>query len=121
MERGAYSTGISSMGSDYMKLWEPVSIGNINLENRLVMLATHLNHCEDDGIVTDRLINFYRERAKHGPGMIIVGGCYTEHLGMSTPTMIGISKDEHIEGLTKLVDEMCWGSKLSLHLKRNAG
>ena len=94
------------MGIDYMKLWEPVSIGNINLENRLVMLATHLNHCEDDGIVTDRLINFYRERAKHGPGMIIVGGCYTEHLGMSTPTMIGISKDEHIEGLTKLVDEI---------------
>ncbi len=87
-----------------MKLWESVSIGNLELVNRLVMLATHMSHCEEDGIVTDRLINFYRERAKHKPGLIIVGGCYTEHLGMSTPTMIGISKDEHIEGLSTLVD-----------------
>ncbi len=87
-----------------MKLWEPVSIGNLKLDNRLVMLATHMSQCEEDGIVTERLINFYRERAKHKPGLINVGGCYTEHLGMSTPTMIGISKDEHIEGLNTLVD-----------------
>ncbi len=87
-----------------MKLWDSVSIGNLELKNRLVMLATHLGHCETDGIVTDRLIAFYRERARHNPGLIIVGGCYTEHLGMSTPTMIGISKDEHIEGLSNLVD-----------------
>ncbi|MHA1943679.1 MAG: oxidoreductase, partial [Candidatus Thorarchaeota archaeon] len=89
-----------------MKLWEPVSIGNLELDNRLVMLATHLSHCEEDGLVTDRLVNFYRERAKHKPGLIIVGGCYTEHLGMSTPTMIGISKDEHVEGLSALVDSI---------------
>ncbi|MFX1484338.1 MAG: FAD-dependent oxidoreductase, partial [Promethearchaeota archaeon] len=87
-----------------MNLWEPASIGSIELANRLVMLATHMGHCEEDGIVTDRLISFYRERAKHKPGLIIVGGCYTEHLGMSTPTMIGISKNEHIEGLSDLVD-----------------
>ncbi len=87
-----------------MKLWEPVSVRNLELNNRLVMLATHLNYCDEDGTVTDRLIEFYRERAKHGPGLIVVGGCYTEHLGMSTPTMIGISKDEHIEGLHRLTD-----------------
>jgi 2,4-dienoyl-CoA reductase (NADPH2) len=87
-----------------MNLWESVSIGNLELENRLVMLATHLNYCDEDGIVTDKLVEFYRERAKHKPGLIIVGGCYTEHLGMSTPTMIGISKDGHIEGLRRLAD-----------------
>lgn len=87
-----------------MNLWDSVSIGALKLENRLVMLATHMSHCEDDGMVNDRLLHFYRERAKHRPGLIIVGGCYTEHLGMSTPTMIGISKDEHIDGLRNLVD-----------------
>jgi 2,4-dienoyl-CoA reductase (NADPH2) len=74
------------------------------LENRLVMLATHLGYNDEDGNVTDRLLAFYRERAKYRPGLIIVGGCYTEHLGMSIPTMIGISRDEHIEGLRKLTD-----------------
>jgi 2,4-dienoyl-CoA reductase-like NADH-dependent reductase (Old Yellow Enzyme family) len=87
-----------------MDLWESVSIGNIELENRLVMLATHLSYCKEDGVVTERLVEFYNERAKHKPGLIIVGGCYTEHLGMSTPTMIGISKDDHIDGLRRLTD-----------------
>ena len=87
-----------------MDLWESVSIGDLKLDNRLVMLATHLSYCDEDGVVTDKLVDFYGERAKHKPGLIIVGGCYTEHLGMSTPTMIGISKDDHIEGLRRLTN-----------------
>jgi 2,4-dienoyl-CoA reductase (NADPH2) len=87
-----------------MKLWEPVAIRTLNLENRLVMLATHLGYCGEDGIVTEKLLAFYRERAKHRPGLIIVGSCYTEHLGMGVPTMIGISSDDHTEGLQKLTD-----------------
>jgi 2,4-dienoyl-CoA reductase (NADPH2) len=85
-----------------MKIWESVSIGDLELDNRLVMLATHLGHCGEDGQVTDRLLEFYQERAKHKPGLIVVGGCYTEHLGKSTPTMIGISEDIHVEGLQRL-------------------
>jgi 2,4-dienoyl-CoA reductase (NADPH2) len=87
-----------------MKLWEPVLIRDLQLENRLVMLATHLGYCEEDGFVTDRLLAFYRERAKYKPGLIIVGGCYTEHLGMASPAMIGISQDSHIEGLRNLTE-----------------
>jgi len=87
-----------------MKLWEPISIRDLKLENRLVMLATHLGYCDEDGVVTEKLLAFYRERAKYRPGLIIVGGCYTEHLGMSGPIMIGISRDEHIDGLRKLTD-----------------
>ncbi len=89
-----------------MKLFEEVSIGTLNLDNRLVMLATHLGYCGEDGKVTDQLIRFYEERARYNPGLIIVGGCYTEHLGMSGPTMIGISRDDHIAGLNQLVNRI---------------
>jgi 2,4-dienoyl-CoA reductase (NADPH2) len=89
-----------------MKIWESVSVGDLELDNRLVMLATHLGHCGEDGHVTDRLLEFYKERAKYRPGLIVVGGCYTEHLGKSTPTMIGISEDDHIEGLQRLTNEI---------------
>lgn len=78
----------------------------MTLDNRLIMLATHLGYCGEDGIVSEQLIRFYEERAKYKPGLIVVGGCYTEHLGMSGPTMIGISRDEHIEGLKQLVDKI---------------
>lgn len=89
-----------------MKLWDSVSIGSLKLDNRLIMLATHLGYCEEDGIVTDRLVGFYEARARYKPGLIVVGGCYTEHLGMSGPTMIGISRDDHIEGLKRLVGKV---------------
>ena len=86
-----------------MRLLEPLDIKNMHLNNRLVMLATHLNMCQN-GEVSPQLISFYRERACHKPGLIIVGGCYTEHLGMSLPTMIGLSEDRHEPGLRQLTD-----------------
>ncbi|MCF2138203.1 MAG: FAD-dependent oxidoreductase [Candidatus Thorarchaeota archaeon] len=86
-----------------LRLMEPTQIKDLALENRLVMLATHLGYCEN-GEVSDKLVGFYAERARHHPGLIIVGGCYTEHLGMSLPTMIGISENRHIAGLRRLVD-----------------
>ncbi len=85
------------------RLMDPASIGALHLNNRIVMTATHLGYCED-GFISDKLVEFYRARAAHRPGLIIVGGCYTERLGMSLPTMIGISRDEHVEGLARLVD-----------------
>ena len=88
-----------------VRLMESTSIGSLHLENRLVMLATHLSYCEE-GQVSQKLIDFYVERARYRPGLIIIGGCYTEHLGMSTPTMIGISDDKHIPGLRNLVSEI---------------
>ncbi len=86
-----------------LQIMEPTQIKNLVLDNRLVMLATHLGYCED-GLVSDKLVNFYVERARHRPGLIIVGGCYTEHLGMILPSMIGIAEDRHIDGLRRLVD-----------------
>ncbi|MFW9967485.1 MAG: FAD-dependent oxidoreductase [Candidatus Thorarchaeota archaeon] len=87
-----------------MRLFESVAIRDLKLQNRLVLLATHLGYCGEDGVVTDQLVEFYRERAQYRPGLIIVGGCYTEKYGSSGPTMIGISRDEHIEGLTRLTN-----------------
>ncbi|TXT55391.1 MAG: hypothetical protein BAJATHORv1_40302 [Candidatus Thorarchaeota archaeon] len=84
-----------------MKLLQPLA-GKIQLKNRMVFLATHLGYCEN-GIVSKQLTKFYETRAKYHPGLIIVGGCYTEHLGMSSPTMIGISDDKFVPGLEKLV------------------
>ena len=89
-----------------MQLLTKASIGSLSLENRVIFLATHLGYCKN-GFVSDRLVRFYRERAKaSSPGLIIIGGCYTEHLAMGSPTMIGISSDDHIEGLSRLVDEI---------------
>ena len=82
-------------------LFQPVSIGLLELKNRLVMPAMHLGYC-DNGFVTGRLVDFYRERALGGAGLIVVGGCAIDDHGYNS--MIKISNDDYIPGLTGLVE-----------------
>jgi len=82
------------------RLFEPISIGNLKLKNRILMPAMHLNMCHKF-VVTDQLINFYAERAKGGVGMICVGYATIDELS-GLPGNIGAHQDEFIPGLTKL-------------------
>ena len=59
-------------------LFTPFSIGNLNLENRIVMPPMATNYATPEGFVTDRQIAYYIERAKGGVGYIT-----TEHIGSS--------------------------------------
>lgn len=86
------------------KLFEPVNIGNVEIKNRIVMTAMHLNYTPD-GKVNDKLIAFYRERAKGGTGLIIVGGCIIDdYSGMRS--MIDIRTDDTIEGHRRLTEDL---------------
>ncbi len=83
-----------------MKLFEPISIGKMELKNRIAMPAIH--HCyTPDGFVNERLIKYYEVRARGGVGLITVGGCTIDKLGQG-PMMIGLHDDQFIEGMSKL-------------------
>ncbi|KJS02839.1 MAG: NADH:flavin oxidoreductase [Desulfobulbaceae bacterium BRH_c16a] len=81
-------------------LFRRIFIGPVELKNRLFMPAMHMNMCRDFQ-VTDQLIEFYRERAKGGVGLISVGYATVDELSGS-PANIGAHLDEHIPGLTAL-------------------
>ena len=82
------------------QLFDPISIGNLELKNRILMPAMHMNMCRKF-TVTDQLINFYIERAKGGVGMISVGYATVDELS-GQPGNIGAHRDEFIPGLTEL-------------------
>jgi len=83
-----------------MMLFTPVTVGRMELKNRIAMPAIH--HCyTPDGFVNERLIMYYETRARGGAGMITVGGCSIDDVG-SGPMMIGLHDDQFIEGLKKL-------------------
>jgi len=65
------------------------------------MPALNLNMASE-GFITQKLIDFYVERAKGGAGMLIVGGCYVDLYGKGVPMMIGIDSDEFLPKLTEL-------------------
>ncbi len=85
---------------DFPNLFSPITINGMALKNRIVMSAMHLSFTPE-GEVTDRLIDFYVQRAKGGAGLIIVGGCVVdEYAGMKN--MMRINDGLYIPGLQKL-------------------
>jgi len=83
-----------------MKLFEPIRIGSLELPNRIVMPAMHLNYTMD-GKVSDQLVNFYVARAKGGVGLAIVGGMPTCQAG-GPFTMPQLKSDDYLPGLRRL-------------------
>ena len=59
----------------YDMLFSPMSIGNVEIKNRIVMTAAEFSLGEPSGKVTPRLSDYYEERAKGGVGLIIPGIC----------------------------------------------
>ena len=83
-----------------MKLFKPIKIGKLELKNRIAMPAVH--HCyTPDGFVNERLIKYYEARARGGVGLITVGGCSIDQVGMG-PMMIGLHDDKFVDGLKEL-------------------
>ncbi len=55
-----------------MKLFEPGTIGKLSIKNRIVMPAMNVGPLgEPDGRISQRLIDFYVERARGGTGLVI--------------------------------------------------
>ena len=55
-------------------IFEPGKIGRMEVKNRIVMAPMGTHASDRDGFVTDRMIDYYVERAKGGVGLIIIQG-----------------------------------------------
>jgi 2,4-dienoyl-CoA reductase (NADPH2) len=89
---------------EFIKLFEPISINHLTIKNRTVMPAMALSYT-DDYIFSSRLKAFYRERAKGGVGLMIIGPMAIDKLG-STPFMLGLFDDKYIDPIREFTDEL---------------
>ncbi|MEM2959682.1 MAG: hypothetical protein QW261_15380, partial [Candidatus Jordarchaeaceae archaeon] len=100
-----------------MKLFEPVTIGNMVLRNRLVMPPMGTNFAAEDGSVTQRIIDYYRERARGGVGLVIVEGAYVHPLGKGSILQLSLIDDNKIPGLSRLAEAIkAEGAKAAIQL-----
>lgn len=83
-------------------LFEPVSFCGLQLKNRIVRAATYEKRADEDGFVTDSLIELYAELALGGSGLIITGNALVHPSGRAQPQMISVHSDACIEGLRRL-------------------
>lgn len=86
----------------FQMLFSPGKINTLELKNRVIMTAMHLNYTPG-GKANDRLIRFYEERARYEVAMAIVGGCAIDEFSGS-PDMINLKDDEDMEGLSRLTE-----------------
>ena len=100
------------------KLFQPCSIGKMQLKNRLVMPPMGNNFGAEDGSVTPQLIDYYNERAQGGAGLII-----TEMVSIDSPIgqrgirQLRIDDDRYIPGLSRLAEQVHdSGGKMALQL-----
>lgn len=86
----------------FRRLFEPASIGRLQLRNRIVMPPMGTNYAEEDGSVSERMIDYYEARAKGGAGLIIVEGS-APSLESTMPHQASLGDDRFIPGWRKLV------------------
>jgi 2,4-dienoyl-CoA reductase-like NADH-dependent reductase (Old Yellow Enzyme family)/thioredoxin reductase len=108
----------------YPTVFQPCRIGSLALKNRLAMSQMTMNYATEDGMVTDKLIAYYMERAKGGVGLILVEGTYFTPEGKGYVRQIGLASQKHVEGLKRLTDAVHGlenGTKIFLQIHHAGG
>ena len=83
-------------------MFEPMSMGNLALENRFVRSATCEGMADEKGGVTPTLINTLVAFAKGEVGLIISGHTNVEKRGCGGPGQMGLHEDSLLPGLKEL-------------------
>ena len=87
-------------------LFEPKSIAQLTVKNRIVRAPTVEKMATDDGGCTPKLVSLYTRLAEGGVGLIITGGAYPQRNGKGLPKQIGLHRDEVIDGYRQLTERM---------------
>jgi 2,4-dienoyl-CoA reductase-like NADH-dependent reductase (Old Yellow Enzyme family) len=76
----------------------------MEVKNRFVRSATFEGMATDDGYITDKHIKLYKKLAEGGAGLIIMGVAYVQESGKGINKATGVSKDDHIPGLSRIAE-----------------
>jgi 2,4-dienoyl-CoA reductase (NADPH2) len=109
----------------FKKLFEPCKVGRVELKNRIIMPPMSTNYAED-GWVTERMRNYYVERAKGGASLIMVEDAIVDYpMGRHLMYPLRIDDDKCLPGLRSLAEAIkAAGAKAALqlgHAGRKAG
>ncbi|MFD6516358.1 FAD-dependent oxidoreductase [Rhodococcus sp. NPDC060176] len=102
--------------TQFPRLLEPLDLGFTTLKNRVVMGSIHTG-LEDRAKDTDRLAEYFAERARGGVGLIITGGYAPNRTGWLLP--FGAKLTNHVEArrhrrITKAVHDA--GGKIAMQI-----
>jgi 2,4-dienoyl-CoA reductase-like NADH-dependent reductase (Old Yellow Enzyme family) len=84
-------------------LFSEIFIRNLKIKNRIVMPPmVCAGFTGEDGLLTLKNIERYRDRARGGVGLIIIEATCVNKTGKLSPNQLGIWSDDHIKGFNRL-------------------
>jgi 2,4-dienoyl-CoA reductase-like NADH-dependent reductase (Old Yellow Enzyme family) len=83
-------------------LFEPITIGNLEVKNRFLRSATYFALADEDGFIGQPSVDLIRTLAENEVGLIVTGYAYVLKSGQSFKDMNGIQDDDHIPGYQKM-------------------
>lgn len=99
------------------KLFEPSSLGTLQIKNRFVRSATWEGMARADGSCTPQLVNLIGNLAQGDVGLIISSHAFVSPDGQAGPWQLAIHDDRFIPALTEMVNAAHdGGSKIVLQL-----
>jgi len=103
-------------------LFTPMSIGGVELRNRIIMPSMTTRLADREGHVTDATVAYFKARAAGGTALITVEMASPERAGRHRARELGIYDDRFLPGLTRLVREIhACGAKASIQLGHAGG
>ena len=98
-------------------LFQPASIGSLELPNRFIRSATWEGLAAPDGGCTDELAGLMGALAAGGVGLIITGHAYVRPEGFAVRGQLAADRDECIAGLARMAQAVhAEGGRIALQL-----
>ncbi|CAD5989502.1 alkene reductase [Agreia sp. COWG] len=98
-----------------MQLFSPVSLGSLELDNRIVMAPLTRTRSNADGVPNDLNVEHYAQRAS--TGLIVTEGTYPTAGSQAYPGQPGIETDEQAAGWARVADAVhANGGKIVMQL-----
>ena len=98
------------MQEKYRPLFEPCTLGELQLSNRIALAPTYVGMADSKGRVTDQTLCYYYARAKGGCSLIIVEGTgVTGKYAFAPNYGLSLAGDGYIPGFRDLGTVIHWG------------
>ncbi|MCQ2238378.1 MAG: NADH:flavin oxidoreductase [Bacteroidaceae bacterium] len=97
-----------------MKLLTPISIGNVQLKNRIMFPPMTTGYEEPDGSIGEKSLQFYKRIAQGGTGYIVLGDVAPVRTVTPTPKLFTDSQIPSFAALTEALHE--YGAKVAAQL-----
>ena len=106
------------MKNDYPHIFSPLTVKNMTIKNRIVMMPMGTNYGEQNGEMSFLHINYYEQRAKGGTGLIIVENASIDSpQGSNGTTQLRIDHDNYLPRLFKFCENIHrYGTKIAIQL-----